>query len=94
MCDQINKALQNRNEFITHLQSDIKQNENIFSEAAKELENLQITCKSVKELGNYPEHKALIPLGKNIYMNGRIIHTGEYYIRKKHIRNHIFVYKH
>ncbi|KAJ8942508.1 hypothetical protein NQ314_010061 [Rhamnusium bicolor] len=82
MTTNILKLLSDRSEFIVHLEQDICKNIQILEETKKELHTLTELIENIKTLGRYPEQTALIPLAKNIYMEGRIVHTGEFYIKK------------
>lgn len=82
MAENILQTLNARNEFIEHLEEDITKNIRILEETKKENDKLKETIADVKYLGKYPEHTSLIPLGKNIYMKGKIVHTGEFYVKK------------
>lgn len=76
------RTLEARSEFIGHLDEDIKRNNQILEDAKKQHHELGETIANIESLGKYPEHTSFIPLGKNIYVKGKIVHTGEYYVKK------------
>ncbi|RZC42975.1 hypothetical protein BDFB_009604 [Asbolus verrucosus] len=78
----VNEILSSRERFIKHLSDDLVKNDKIIEEAAASISDLKITSTNVEILGKKVEHTSLIPLGKNIYVNGVIKHTGEYFIDK------------
>ncbi|KAJ3651735.1 hypothetical protein Zmor_017753 [Zophobas morio] len=82
MGDQVQQILQSRSNFIKHLNDDLVKNDEIIESTASRLNDLKITTANVQELGKKVEHPALIPLGKKIYVNGTIVHTGEYFLDK------------
>lgn len=75
--------LESRIEFITHLENDIAKNDKFIEDTTSQKGALEELVNNIKYLAVYPEHEALIPLSKNIYMKGKITHTGEYYIKNK-----------
>nr|CAH7756931.1 unnamed protein product [Callosobruchus chinensis] len=79
----IAEVLESRREFINHLEKDIQRNIKTIEAHRKEKENLEELTKNIRSLSVYPEKEALIPLSKNIFMKGRVVHTGEYYVKKK-----------
>lgn len=82
MAENILQNFKARNEYIEYLRRDITKNDAILEEAKKQNDELKERIIDLKSLGKYPEHTALIPLGKNIYMKGKIVHTGECYVKK------------
>ncbi|XP_023311264.1 uncharacterized protein LOC111691946 [Anoplophora glabripennis] len=82
MEEKIFQTLEARNEFIEHLEEDIRKNNQVLEDTKKEHRELQETVTNLECLGKYPEQTSFIPLGKNIYMKGKIVHTGECYVKK------------
>jgi prefoldin subunit 5 len=78
----VDDILSNRSQFLKHLRDDLAKNEQTTEEAIAQLEKLRSTVVNVKTLGEKVEHPSLIPLGKNIYVNATIKHTGEYFMDK------------
>ncbi|XP_056640856.1 uncharacterized protein LOC130447842 [Diorhabda sublineata] len=82
MLKSVSEVIKEREDFLHHLNNDINKYDQNIQELTKEQENLDTLITNLKSLKTYPEHEALIPLGKNIYMKGKIVHTGEFYIKK------------
>lgn len=82
MSENISKILSARNYYIDQLDKDILENIKIIEESEKEFNEINTLMQDIKLIGNYPEKEALIPLSKNFYMKGRLIHSGEYYVQK------------
>ncbi|CAG9821456.1 unnamed protein product [Phaedon cochleariae] len=82
MSEDFSKLLGLRGQFVGRLDEDIKQNDEIIEQITTSKKEIESLIDNLKSLKTYPEHESLIPLSKNIYMKGRIIHTGECYIRK------------
>ncbi|KAL3270845.1 hypothetical protein HHI36_021363 [Cryptolaemus montrouzieri] len=83
MNENVLKTISDRNEFVQHLQNDLSKNEENQTEKKVQIEKLTETIKNLKFLGSQPEWDSIIPLGKRIYIPGKIIHTGEYLLEKK-----------
>ncbi|KAK9875997.1 hypothetical protein WA026_011098 [Henosepilachna vigintioctopunctata] len=83
MNENISKTLSDRREFISLLENELAKNEISQKEKEKEIESLTETINHVKLLGTEPQWDAMIPLGKLIYIPGKIVHTGEYLLEKK-----------
>lgn len=82
MDKNIFQILNAREEFLVHLNSDIEKNNQIIHDTIEESKRLETTIKTIESLKIYPEHEAFIPMSKNIFLKGKILHTGEYYIKK------------
>ncbi|KAJ8921220.1 hypothetical protein NQ315_013692 [Exocentrus adspersus] len=93
MTESVEKLLEAKNKFIGFLKEDADKNNRCLSELKEQRDKLQQTIANVKDLGKSPEHTALIPLAKNIYMKGKIVHTGEYYIKSSATPESYFVLK-
>ncbi|XP_049824810.1 uncharacterized protein LOC126265932 [Aethina tumida] len=79
--DKARKQFADRTSYLTRLNDDITSNEALLEQCTKNIAQLELNKASVNQLSEYPEHEALIPLGKNIFMPGRLIHTGEFEVR-------------
>lgn len=79
----VEQIIASRCDFQAHLATDLQKNEQIVSSLTKSIENLQLTKENLRILAQKVEHPALIPLGRNIYVNATIKHTGEYFIDHK-----------
>ncbi|EFA04900.1 hypothetical protein TcasGA2_TC014964 [Tribolium castaneum] len=79
LADQI---LSSRSQFIKHLREDLAKTEQTIFSVTNQLDELKLTSENVRTLGKKVEHQSLIPLGANIYVNGLITHTGEYFLDK------------
>lgn len=82
MEETILQNLLDKTNYIQHLDKDIQENSKIIEETQRECHEISSLLQDVMVLGNYPEKEALIPLSKNFYIKGKIIHTGEHYIHK------------
>lgn len=81
-----------KNNYIDHLDKDIIQNSQIIDQTEKECNEISNLLQNVTMLGIYPEKEALIPLSKNVYIKGKIIHTGEHYVHKSaHPDSYVFL---
>ncbi|XP_030764322.1 uncharacterized protein LOC115888682 [Sitophilus oryzae] len=81
MAESIIELLSKRTEFLNLLDQDIDKNSALTEDIQKKIESLEETKRNITELGKEPEHFALIPLCKRLFMPGQIVHTGEYLIR-------------
>lgn len=82
MAENILKILSDRSSFIDQIDKDLLENIKIIDQAEKECEEINNLMIGMKSLGVYPERDALIPLSKNFYVPGKIVHTGEYHVHK------------
>ncbi|KAH1018308.1 hypothetical protein HUJ05_006105 [Dendroctonus ponderosae] len=82
MHKQIDAFLSNRSDFLSFLDKDIAKNVQLQAEIEATLKSLKGTREQVKELSKQPEHTALIPLCKKLYMPGVVVHTGEYLVTR------------
>lgn len=82
MLKNISELVKEREDFLQHLNNEINNCDQTIQEVTKEQDQLDTLITNLKSLKTYPEHEALIPLGKNIFMKGKIVHTGEYYIKR------------
>ncbi|CAH1112413.1 unnamed protein product [Psylliodes chrysocephalus] len=82
MQKNVAEFLNERENFLGHLQTDINNYDQSIQHLTKEKEELEKLISNLKSLKTYPEHESLIPLGKNIYMKGRLVHTGEFYVKR------------
>uniref|UniRef100_A0A6P7GG95 Uncharacterized protein LOC114337725 n=1 Tax=Diabrotica virgifera virgifera TaxID=50390 RepID=A0A6P7GG95_DIAVI len=74
--------LKERDTYLQHLGEDINKYDKTIQTLTKEQETIDSLITNLQTLKTYPEQEALIPLGKNIYMKGRIVHTGEYFVKR------------
>lgn len=92
MAENISKVLSDRRNFIELLESDISKNNEFIEHVEKECSEISKLSEDIKSLAIYPEQEALIPLTKNFYMKGKIVHTGESYIYKSaHPESYMFL---
>ncbi|XP_045467239.1 unconventional prefoldin RPB5 interactor-like [Harmonia axyridis] len=77
------KTLASRSEFKIRLEEEIGKNKEIIKNKTGEIDKISETISNIKLLGDKPEWDSLIPLGKRIYIPGKIVHTGEYFLEKK-----------
>lgn len=82
MNEDIFKIINAREEFLGYLENDIEKNNKFIEHTIKESKDLETTVNTIESLKVYPEHEAFIPMSKNIFLKGRILHTGEYYTKK------------
>ncbi|CAG9767880.1 unnamed protein product [Ceutorhynchus assimilis] len=81
--DKIDDYLSKKTEFLTLLEQDIDKNKIIHSQIEEKIKSLEKTRENIKSLHQQPEHIALIPLCKKLYVPGTLVHTGEYMVTKK-----------
>ncbi|KAF7283513.1 hypothetical protein GWI33_000349 [Rhynchophorus ferrugineus] len=93
MNEEIEKLLSNRISFLSILNQDIDTYENIFKNINNDIISLELTKQHIQELGNQPEHSALIPLCKKLYIPGKILHTGEFLTENQAHPNNYLILK-
>lgn len=79
----IEKTLSDRSEFKALIEEDVAKNTENLENTAKEIDKLSSAIENVKLLGEKPEWDGIIPLCKRLYIPGKIVHTGEYFLEKK-----------
>ncbi|KAL1489445.1 hypothetical protein ABEB36_014338 [Hypothenemus hampei] len=93
MTEKVEEFLKERTKFLSLLNQDIVRNEALHEDFKKDLRSLEKTKENIQELSKQPQHSALIPLCKRLFMQGTIMHTGEYLVSKRAYPNSFITLK-